>query len=273
MTTSQDDSLSIATHQREPEHEGHRRETATHWPWLLVVAAWITILLATWTHQSYLISHEYLLEQGGLAWPLAMVVFLGCWQVMTLAMMMPSSLPVLSKAGHSVRTWRQSAEALFLAGYAATWTGFALAAFTGDTMIHWLVDHGTWLSAHTSAIGATTLALAGAYQFCPLKHTALATCQRPLSGVTAGQCPEAGVSWWLGMRHGLACVGNGWALMLVMFGIGMGSLGWMATLAALMVIEKNWQGARRLTPAVGVVLLLLAAVWLAHPAWLPPVQV
>jgi predicted metal-binding membrane protein len=68
-------------------------------------------------------------------------------------------------------------------------------------------------------------------------------------------------------------VGSGWALMLVMFGIGMGSLAWMAALASLMVVEKSWRGAQRLAAAVGVLLLLFAALWLLYPAWLPPVQV
>jgi predicted metal-binding membrane protein len=57
--------------------------------------------------------------------------------------------------------------------------------------------------------------------------------------------------------------------MLVMFGLGVGSLVWMAMLTGVMVIEKTFPGGKRLSPVVGMVLLLLAALWLIHPPWLP----
>jgi hypothetical protein len=36
------------------------------------------------------------------------------------------------------------------------------------------------------------------------------------------------------------------------------------------VVEKAVPGGRRIIPAVGIVLLLLAVLWLLHPAWLVP---
>jgi len=56
--------------------------------------------------------------------------------------------------------------------------------------------------------------------------------------------------------------------MLVMFGLGVGSLVSMAALTGVMVVEKTYPGGQRLRPVIGTVLLLLAAVWLVHPAWL-----
>jgi predicted metal-binding membrane protein len=52
------------------------------------------------------------------------------------------------------------------------------------------------------------------------------------------------------------------------FGIGVTSLGWMAGLAGVMVSEKAVPGEQRLSPLVGVVLLLLALLWVVHPSWL-----
>jgi len=57
--------------------------------------------------------------------------------------------------------------------------------------------------------------------------------------------------------------------MLIMFGIGVGSLAWMAVLTGVMVVEKTIPGGRHLTPIVGIALLLLTVLWLAHPTWLP----
>lgn len=56
--------------------------------------------------------------------------------------------------------------------------------------------------------------------------------------------------------------------MLVMFGIGVDSLLSMALLTGVMVVEKTYPGGKRLSPWIGIVLLGLAALWLAHPAWL-----
>jgi predicted metal-binding membrane protein len=252
-------------------HEAPPTRAALYWPWLLVAVAWILVLLAIWSHQTYLITHEYLLERSGLAWPVALLLFLGLWQVMTLAMMVPSTLPILAHATQPERRW--PAVALFLVGYAAVWTAFAVFAFTGDTLIHWSVDHGTWLSAHIPVIGASTLALAGVFLFTPLKRLALAACQLPLGATPDAQRPTMSDSWRLGARHGLCCMGSGWALMLVMCGLEMGSLAGVAALTGLMVVEKNWPGGRRLIPAVGIILLLMAAVWLIHPAWLPPTSI
>jgi len=42
----------------------------------------------------------------------------------------------------------------------------------------------------------------------------------------------------------------------------------MAALAGVMVVEKTLPGGRWLSPVVGIALVLLAAVWLIHPAWL-----
>ena len=66
------------------------------WPWLLVAVAWAVLVLATLTHQTFLLDHHYLLQASGLPWLAALEVFLLCWQVMTVAMMLPSSMPMVN---------------------------------------------------------------------------------------------------------------------------------------------------------------------------------
>ncbi len=56
------------------------------------------------------------------------------------------------------------------------------------------------------------------------------------------------------------CVGCCWALMLLMFVVGMGNLGWMLVLAAAMAAEKNLPVGRRLRTPLGVALLGWAAL-------------
>ncbi len=90
------------------------------WPWVLVIAAWTVALLAILTKQNSLINHNYLLTQSHLSWLGALVVFLACWQVMTVAMMLPSSMPLVYMMVYASRRQRQpwATQAAFLAGYA-----------------------------------------------------------------------------------------------------------------------------------------------------------
>ena len=43
---------------------------------------------------------------------------------------------------------------------------------------------------------------------------------------------------------------------------------WMAVLTGVMVIEKTYPGGQRLSRVCGILLLVLAVLWLVHPAWL-----
>ena len=260
-----------------PDVQGQKRipSSAPHrapvlWPWILVTVAWTVALVAALTNQNALIDHHYLLEQSHLPVLVALVVFLACWQVMTVAMMLPSSMPMVSMIVHAGRQQRrpQAVPAAFLAGYAVVWTAFALVAFVGDTQIHWLVHHWFWLDTHSWVIGATTFAVAGLFQFSPLKGRCLKQCRSPFSFYVRYYRQGVGAAWHLGLRHGAFCLGSCWALMLVMFGIGVSSLLSMALLTGVMVIEKTYPGGQRLSPVIGIILLGLSALWLAHPAWL-----
>jgi predicted metal-binding membrane protein len=113
------------------------------------------------------------------------------------------------------------------------------------------------LSAQAWIIGCGILMLAGAYQFMPLKYACLEKCRTPLSFITAyWQGRHArGQAFRLGLRHGLFCVGCCWSLMLLMFVVGVGSLGWMLVLGALMALEKNLPWGRRLSAPLGALLL------------------
>ncbi len=247
-----------------------RKRPGVLWPLVLVVVAWTVALLAALTNQTALLDHRYLLTQSHLPWLLALLVFLAAWQVMTLAMMLPSSLPVMYMMAHASRRQRHpwATQVAFLAGYGVVWTAFACAAFLADTLVHRLITNWFWLSTHSWLIGAATFALAGGFQFSPLKQSCLNQCRSPFSFFVRFYRRGIGAAWHLGLRHGTFCLGCCWALMLVMFGLGVGSLVWMAIVTGVMVVEKTYPGGERLRPVLGGALFLLAILWFAHPAWL-----
>jgi len=247
----------------------HRRRVPILWPWLLVALAWAVLVLAGLSHQTFLLDHHYLLQASGLPWLAALEVFLLCWQVMTVAMMLPSSMPMIKLVVYAGRRQERpvAISLAFLAGYAVIWTAFAAGAFLGDTGVHRLVALWPWLAGHAWLIGAVTFFMAGLFQFSPWKERCLDMCRTPLGFFLHYYRKGVGTAWHLGLRHGGYCLGCCWALMLVMFGVGVGNLAGMAALTGAMVIEKTVPGGKRLSPVIGIILLLLGVLWLAHPAW------
>ena len=69
-----------------------------------------------------------------------------------------------------------------------------------------------------------------------------------------------GAALELGLSHGLFCLGCCWALMLLMFAVGVANLTWMAVLTALMVYEKTGRLGEWVARYAGVTFLLMAVV-------------
>src|SRR5260221_9158048 len=84
-------------------------------------------VLATLGHQTFLLDHHYLLQASGLPWLAALEIFLLCWQVMTVAMMLPSSMPMVQVVVYAGRRQARpvAVPLAFLAGYAVIWSAFA----------------------------------------------------------------------------------------------------------------------------------------------------
>ena len=111
------------------------------------------------------------------------------------------------------------------------------------------------------------LALAGAFQFTKLKDACLDKCRHPGQFLLRFYERGTGGGFRLGARHGAFCLGCCWALMLVMFAVGVASLAWMAVLTALMVWEKTRPSGARSVPVTGVALLGAASIVLMYSAY------
>ena len=187
-------------------------------------------------------------------------LFVVGWTLMIVAMMLPTSIPLVTTFAALVGRRRRPRMlvALVVIGYLATWTGVGLVAWIGDRGVHAAVDAIPWLAANSQYILATTFVVAGLYQFSPLKYRCLDECRSPLGFVMnrwQGRS-ERLESFRLGVAHGLFCVGCCWSLMLVMFAVGLGSMLWMLAIGAITALEKNAPWGRRLARPLGIVLLL-----------------
>ena len=224
----------------------------------LVALAWVA--LWGWGGSPYgrFLAHDDLhaATEGG---PAFLLPFVTGWVVMVVAMMLPTSLPLIA-IFQAVTRRRADGPLLvgfLLAGYLGVWTLFGLAVHLADLRLHELAHHSPWLTAHAWAIAAGTLLVAGAYQFTPLKYRCLDKCRSPMTFVMEhwrGR-RERLEALRLGLRHGLFCLGCCWSLMLLMFAVGVGSLGWMLVLGAVMAAEKNLPWGRRLSAPSGALLI------------------
>jgi predicted metal-binding membrane protein len=190
------------------------------------------------------------------------IAFTVGWTLMIVAMMLPSSVPLVVTFGALVGRRRQPARlvALLLVGYLLVWAGFGLAAWAADRGVHAAVEALPWLAEHPELIIGATLLTAGLWQFSPLRDRCLDECRSPLGFVLNRWrgTSERREALLMGIAHGAFCVGCCWSLMLVMFGVGISSLTAMLVLGGLTAIEKNLPQGRRLSRPLGVVLVLAA---------------
>ena len=230
--------------------------------------AWLSLALWSASPWSRYLHHDAGPGGGGLdiafGLPLEVALFAAGWVLMIVAMMLPSSVPlVLIFSGVVGRRPRPGMlVGLLLAGYLVTWTGFGVAAWVLDRGIHAAVDASPWLAEHPQLIIATTLFVAGLWQFSPLRDRCLDECRSPF-GFIVNRWRGTAIrreSFLMGVAHAAFCIGCCWSLMLVMFGVGLGSLTAMLALGAITAVEKNLAWGRRLTRPIGL-LLVLAAVW------------
>jgi predicted metal-binding membrane protein len=135
----------------------------------LIAVCWLA--LSIWSVSPYapFLSHDMLAAvrlaiSPEYAWLL--LVFVIGWTLMTVAMMLPTSLPliVLFHRLASSRHNRLQLVGLLIAGYLTVWMSFGMVAHLGDLLVHQIAHQVVWLEANTWAIGAASLAIAGLYQ-------------------------------------------------------------------------------------------------------------
>jgi predicted metal-binding membrane protein len=227
----------------------------------LIVLAWISLWIWSSSPWGRFLGHQEGGEAGvGDDYAVLLLVFVAGWTLMTTAMMLPTSLPLVTlfRALVRKRDDRGVLVRLVVLGYLGVWTVFALVAHAGDRGIHAAVHHVGLLENNTWTIGAGTVLMAGLYQFSSLKYRCLEKCRSPFSFVMSHWRGGRGRTdaFRLGVDHGLFCLGCCWSLMLVMFAVGLGNLAWMLVLAAVIAFEKNHPLGHRLSAAVGAGLLL-----------------
>lgn len=193
------------------------------------------------------------------------VAVLAMWLAMSAAMMLPTFVPSLivyedlALAGAS----KGFDFAALVAGYLLVWMGFSVVAASLQLLMSGTAPQlaDRWISA------AILLALAGAYQFSPLKEACLARCRSPLPYFIANWREGYGNTFSMGVRLGLVCVGCCWALMALALIGGAMNVAWMGLAMVIMIAEKLPEYGRFVKRPLGISLLVGSAITVvAHAA-------
>jgi predicted metal-binding membrane protein len=186
------------------------------------------------------------------------------WSVMMIAMMLPGALPlVLTFAGLN-RTRRRNGHAyvsaiIFVGGYLVVWFVFSAAA----AVAQWLLHRRAWLSpdmaSRSALLAGVILVVAGVFQFTPLKRACLTRCRGPMEWIMTRWREGRLGAFRMGIEHGLFCTGCCWALMTLLFIVGVMNLLWVAGLTVLVCIEKLLPRPAFIIPAIGSALIAWGA--------------
>jgi predicted metal-binding membrane protein len=182
------------------------------------------------------------------------------WWTMMLAMMLPSAAPAILTYGAVSRKFAQKGAAtaplaVFVAGYAAIWTGFSAATVALQMSVHKLVPLTGMMAVISTTLGSALLIAAGLYQLSPLKQACLRKCQTPLMFFARNWRKGYGGALRMGLSHGLYCLGCCWVLMGLLFYGGVMELRWIVGLALYVAAEKLIPASTRLSRFVGILLI------------------
>ena len=254
--------------------------TRDHW---IVYAGVIVLFSLGWGYMAYMgwaMQNMHVVDMwmppraGTRAWTLYdFWMLFAMWGVMMIAMMVPSVMPMVTlhvtvsqskraRGQHYVPTY------IFLLGYLIIWIVFSIVISCVQYPLHTNGLLNPMMDSRSYLLSGGILVMAGIYQWTPLKDACLHQCRTPLNFLMNHWREGRSGAIKMGMHHGLYCVGCCWALMAVMFAVGVMNVLWMIAIAAFVLIEKISLFSALLFRVVsGLGLMAWGAYWLSLYPW------
>lgn len=207
------------------------------------------------------------------------------WMVMMAAMMTPAALPWLGLLATTPRSGGVHPGATdpvgalggggsegpylrassLLCGYLTVWGLFSVLAAATQLLLLRMTFLEPIVLRLTGPAAGTVLLAAGLWELSPIKEACLRRCRSPFAALLAEWASGPAPAYRIGLRQGVACVSCCWALMGVVFVVGVVSLGWMAALTAVVCAEKLLPRAHLLSRLLGVGLASAGIALLISP--------
>jgi predicted metal-binding membrane protein len=198
------------------------------------------------------------MRMPGQTWPGAAASFLGMWIMMTVAMMLPSLVPMLWRyrqaVGGTGETRLGRLTALVGVAYFFVWTLFGMAAFPLGVALAAVEMRMPALARSVPIAAGVIVLIAGSLQFTAWKARHLACCREsPGRGRTLPA--DAGRAWRHGLHLGLHCGHCCFGPMAILLCLGVMDIRAMAAVTAAITMERIAPAGERIARAIGVVLV------------------
>lgn len=210
----------------------------------IALAGWAYMVYMAWAMANMDKVEMWMPPMGATPWAAWDVLMLFVmWATMMVAMMTPSTLPMVSMFA-AINRQRQARRQyftptfVFVSGYLVAWTGFSLVATAGQWPLHSMGLLSPMMESRSQLLSGLVLVVAGMYQWTPLKDACLHTCRSPLGFLMTEWREGTWGALVMGIRHGVYCVGCCWALMLVLFAVGVMNMLWVLLITGFVVLEK-----------------------------------
>jgi predicted metal-binding membrane protein len=109
-------------------------------------------------------------------------------------------------------------------------------------------------------LGGAILLGAGIYQLTPFKGACLTHCRSPLGFMMTSWREGALGAFRMGLQHGAYCVGCCWALMCMLFVVGVMNLAWVGALTVFVLLEKAGPAGGMLARIAGAGMIILGVL-------------
>jgi predicted metal-binding membrane protein len=194
------------------------------------------------------------------AWsPVQAALMVTMWAVMMAAMMLPSAVPMVLAYDHldqGSAEGRGGSTALFVAGYVVVWAAFAFAATGLQWVLHNMALVDGMGEATENGLAGLLLVGAGIFQFSPGKRRSLGACRTPMGFLMTSWRDGRTGAFKMGLHHGTLCFRCCWALMILLFVLGVMNLAWVAVLAIFVLAEKLSRRGEAISVIGGVIMIV-----------------
>lgn len=210
---------------------------------IVSVLAWTYMVYMAWGMKNVDMGMEMSLPQMQSWGVVNFFLMFMMWTVMMVAMMVPSATPMVLMFASIYRKRYEQEEpvvstGMFLLGYLLAWAWYSVLATLGQWGLHSVALLSPTMVSTSPILGGSLLLAAGIFQFTPLKNACLTRCRSPLGFLLNEWREGSRGAFIMGLRSGNYCVVCCWALMSLMFVVGVMSLLWMAIIAAFVLAEK-----------------------------------
>ncbi len=234
----------------------------------VAILSWLYLIYMDWGMRHMEVGMDMVIMpsmQHWVAWDLVLVFLM--WAIMMVAMMVPSASPVILLFAEVNRRRHEDqdtfvATGCFLLGYLAAWTGFSVLATLAQWGLLTAALVSPMMESTSKALGAGLLLGAGLFQFSRLKYACLAHCRTPMGFLATEWRDGLRGAFWMGLKHGIYCLGCCWALMGLLFAFGVMNLLWVASISAFVLLEKMASG-NQLVSRLSGLLFIGWAGWIA----------